>query len=140
MVDEAALWGQWWVAVRPLAAADQAREAFVALCASYSAAGRAYHTLAHIAHMLHLVAQWPELVEDETAVQLAIWFHDVVYEPTRRDNEAQSAHYAQQVLAGWGASPLLMARVTQMILATQHGAYTGPMTPDMALLLYCQRS
>ena len=57
----------------------------------YSETGRHYHTLTHIASMLSLLASLSELdQEDRTRIRLATFFHDAVYDATRKDNEAQS--------------------------------------------------
>ena len=56
----------------------------------YSEPSRKYHNISHLIgsiinlqHFKHL-SYYPEMVE------LAIWFHDAIYDPKRNDNEAQS--------------------------------------------------
>jgi predicted metal-dependent HD superfamily phosphohydrolase len=59
-------------------------------CAAlYNEAHRAYHTLTHIDSMLTLDGRG-RIVESD-AIELATWFHDAVYDPTRSDNEERSA-------------------------------------------------
>ncbi|QOZ51241.1 phosphohydrolase [Bradyrhizobium sp. CCBAU 53338] len=67
------------------------------LVAAYMAPGRHYHNLAHIEDCLAALAQLDGLSgrERETLTE-AIWWHDVVYDPTRRDNEERSAELAEQ--------------------------------------------
>ena len=63
-------------------------------------------------------------------------YHDVIYDPQRTDNEAASADYAKAALAALGATPVLVTRVAELIMATKHGA-SGPVPAgrDCALLL-----
>lgn len=60
---------------------------------------RYYHNLEHIAHMFQLAKQWG--VELSTIQTLAVWFHDVVYDPTRQDNEEQSARFMRKYAPKW---------------------------------------
>jgi predicted metal-dependent HD superfamily phosphohydrolase len=68
-----------------------------ALVAAYSAPGRHYHNLTHIEDCLAALARMDSLsaVEREILSE-AIWWHDVVYDATRSDNEELSALLAEQ--------------------------------------------
>jgi predicted metal-dependent HD superfamily phosphohydrolase len=67
------------------------------LAAAYAAPGRHYHNLAHIEDCLALLAQVDGLSASEREVlSEAIWWHDVVYDPTRSDNEELSAQLAER--------------------------------------------
>jgi predicted metal-dependent HD superfamily phosphohydrolase len=68
-----------------------------ALLAAYAAPGRHYHNFQHIEDCLAALAGVDHLsaVEREILEQ-AIWWHDVVYDPTRSDNEELSARLAEQ--------------------------------------------
>lgn len=87
------------------------------LAAHYEAEGRHYHNLAHVQYMLEMICSLPAGEYDKTAVQLAVWFHDVIYNPQRLDNEKQSAAYARQCLAPW-LPPALVDEVVRLILLT----------------------
>jgi predicted metal-dependent HD superfamily phosphohydrolase len=70
------------------------------LIAAYAAPGRHYHNLAHVEDCLGKLAAVPDLTEAERAVLTeAIWWHDVVYDATRSDNEELSAQLAEQQVA-----------------------------------------
>lgn len=75
---------------------------------------RAYHTLAHIERML---ADVPAEYETCRELIAAIWLHDIVYDPTRADNEERSAEQARRDLAGSGIDAELVA---ELILGTAH--------------------
>jgi len=61
---------------------------------------RRYHDLAHLAAVLGLVGELAGAATDPDAVRLAAWYHDVVYDPRRRDNEQVSAERARAGLRG----------------------------------------
>ena len=68
-----------------------------ALAAAYAAPGRHYHNLAHIEDCLAVLAQIEGLSASEREIlSEAIWWHDVVYDPTRFDNEELSAQLAER--------------------------------------------
>ena len=67
------------------------------LVAAYTAPGRHYHNLAHIEDCLGALARVDNLSALEREIlSEAIWWHDVVYDATRSDNEELSARLAEQ--------------------------------------------
>jgi predicted metal-dependent HD superfamily phosphohydrolase len=67
------------------------------LVAAYAAPGRHYHNLKHIEDCLAALAHVDGLSTGEREIlSEAIWWHDVVYDPTRADNEERSARLAEQ--------------------------------------------
>jgi predicted metal-dependent HD superfamily phosphohydrolase len=70
------------------------------LIAAYATPSRHYHNLAHIEDCLDKLAQVDSLSATEREILTeAIWWHDVVYDPTRSDNEERSAGLAEQHVA-----------------------------------------
>ena len=86
-----------------------------ALIAAYSAPGRHYHNLAHIEDCLDLLSSVENLsaAERDLLVQ-AIWWHDAVYDPTKSDNEEQSA-----LLAELAASSDIREQIGRLIRLTK---------------------
>ncbi|MGY2064620.1 HD domain-containing protein [Blastococcus sp. SYSU DS0619] len=76
------------------------RTEWAALVAAWSEPHRTYHDLAHLAAVLGLVDRLVADVPDPAAVRLAAWYHDVVYDPRRSDNEQISADRARAGLRG----------------------------------------
>jgi predicted metal-dependent HD superfamily phosphohydrolase len=76
------------------------RTEWAALVAAWSEPHRRYHDLAHLAAVLGLVGQLAGEAADPDAVRLAAWYHDVVYDPERSDNEEVSAGRARAGLRG----------------------------------------
>jgi predicted metal-dependent HD superfamily phosphohydrolase len=66
------------------------------LMAAYTAPGRHYHDLRHIEDCLGALAGVDDLsVTEREILTEAIWWHDVVYDSTRSDNEELSARLAE---------------------------------------------
>ena len=85
----------------------------------YQESQRHYHSLDHIEHCLGMFEQCKSLVSHADAVELAIWFHDVILVSGRQDNEARSAALYLELSAG--AHPdTLRQLVDRLIMATLH--------------------
>jgi predicted metal-dependent HD superfamily phosphohydrolase len=105
------------------------------LVRAYAEPHRHYHTLDHVADLLRL---WEKHggASDAGAVRLAILFHDAVYDPMRRDNEAASAKLAVRQLSALGFPQQLLGKIETYILATRHGAAPQAMEDaDLDMLL-----
>jgi predicted metal-dependent HD superfamily phosphohydrolase len=76
------------------------RTEWAAVVAAWSEPHRRYHDLAHLAAVLGLVGELSGSADDADAVRLAAWYHDIVYEPERTDNEQVSAGRARAGLRG----------------------------------------
>jgi predicted metal-dependent HD superfamily phosphohydrolase len=67
------------------------------LAAAYAAPGRHYHNLSHIEDCLAALARVEGISAAEREIlSEAIWWHDIVYDPTRSDNEELSAQLAER--------------------------------------------
>lgn len=64
----------------------------------YNEAQRAYHTLSHIEQLFAQFEQVESHLDEPHIIALALYYHDVIYEPKRVDNELKSAEYAVEVL------------------------------------------
>lgn len=80
---------------------------------------RVYHTLGHLNQCLGELDAAGELVEEFDATEMAIWFHDIIYQYGARDNESLSAH-AFKDIAGPHMAADFVDRVCEFIIATQH--------------------
>ena len=89
------------------------------LIARYGEPHRRYHTMAHIEDCLAQVAASIDLTGDQRELlEAAIWFHDAIYDPTRGDNEAESARLARERLTAAGAPEPFIDEVERLILLT----------------------
>lgn len=99
-----------------------------ALEAAYATPPRAYHDFSHIREVLRhydAVAAGPGWVQP-MEVQLAVLYHDAIYEAGRSDNEARSADLAVEHIARWLPDAGVDAnRVAELIVFTaRHGKFT----------------
>ncbi|TSA88183.1 phosphohydrolase [Deinococcus detaillensis] len=83
----------------------------------YAEAHRAYHTLRHVETMLSALEERCALTP---VLVLAIWGHDLIYDPARNDNEARSAEVFGAWLAEQDEPDALQREVGALILATKH--------------------
>lgn len=120
-----------WNSIFPEQAAQQLLQA---LLDAYNAPGRHYHTAAHIAAMLRQSDACAHLLQDKPATDLAILYHDIVYDASRKDNEEASADRAAAELKQLGISDERIARVTELIHATKHHTAEGAIN-DLHYLL-----
>ncbi|MGY1673735.1 HD domain-containing protein [Geodermatophilus sp. SYSU D00710] len=102
-----------------------ARTEWAAVVAAWSEPHRRYHDLHHLAAVLGLVRELGGAAEDPAAVALAAWYHDVVYDPRRGDNEQVSAERARAGLRGL-VPPARLDEVVRLVLVTAgHDAAPG---------------
>jgi predicted metal-dependent HD superfamily phosphohydrolase len=96
-----------------------------ALIAAYGEPHRHYHTAQHIDQCLAELDLARPRAADPAEVEMALWFHDAVYDTHRTDNEQQSAAWAQRFLTTQGLEPARVQRIVEHILATRHTGIAG---------------
>ncbi|TAE57767.1 MAG: hypothetical protein EAZ89_03695 [Bacteroidetes bacterium] len=84
----------------------------------YGQPSRLYHNLAHLEHVYTQLLDIQPLCADWDSLMFALYYHDVIYEVQRSDNEAQSAELAQERLTSLGFPAEKTARCYAHILAT----------------------
>lgn len=103
------------------------------LLAAWSEPQRRYHTLRHLSDCLALFETTMHLAERPAEIEIALWFHDAVYELKAKDNEARSADWAERALSEAGVAPDVRGRVRELIMATCHAAQ--PTSADARLMV-----
>jgi predicted metal-dependent HD superfamily phosphohydrolase len=106
---------------------------FSDIIASYSEPHRHYHTLQHLGECFAWLDDARGLADQFHEVELALWFHDAVYQVRSHDNEEQSASWARSAATKAGLTGTVVERVHGLIVATKHNAL--PVTQDAALLV-----
>jgi predicted metal-dependent HD superfamily phosphohydrolase len=112
-----ARWQRVW---QKLAAPRVPQDVLGELIHVYSSPDRYYHNLTHIQDCLSVFDQTSFLAAHPAEVELAIWFHDAVYDTRRSDNEQKSAEWAEAVILQAGLSREIAKRCASSILATRH--------------------
>ncbi len=90
----------------------------------YSCSQRHYHNLTHLQYMLEKAEQCKSQIEDYDTLLFAIFYHDIIYKATRKDNELKSAELAQKRMTELGVPIEKIKKCFQQIVATQHHAPT----------------
>lgn len=103
------------------------------LLSAYAEPQRHYHTRQHLAECLaHFEAVQVQALRP-AEVEIALWFHDAVYDVKGKDNELRSAQWAARVLEDGGVDEAACRRVHALVMATCHEA--TPQDGDAQLLV-----
>ncbi|CAN5248647.1 hypothetical protein BH18ACT9_BH18ACT9_05940 [soil metagenome] len=102
--------GRW-----PMGGQDALRDR---LMSAYNDPTRGYHDLTHLAEVLTHIDELTDPAADRTAVLLAAWFHDAVYDD-QGDLEDRSARLAEESLTAAGSDPGLVAEVARLVRLTR---------------------
>ncbi|MCF6314223.1 MAG: hypothetical protein L3J39_17375 [Verrucomicrobiales bacterium] len=93
---------------------EQIESVWAVVAEGYAQEHRYYHNLSHVGKMLG----WLEQTGQGTVqIELAIWFHDLVYDPSASQNEQESALAFQRIFAPLLA-PEVIEDVSRLIVAT----------------------
>jgi predicted metal-dependent HD superfamily phosphohydrolase len=122
-------WRETW---RQLHGAADAR-LYDELIASYGERHRKYHTARHLDECFEKFNEARDSAEHPAEVELALWFHDAVYDTRREDNEEKSADWARAGALQAGVPADAAERVHALIMATRHQAV--PSGADAELLV-----
>jgi predicted metal-dependent HD superfamily phosphohydrolase len=103
---------------RALGARDT--DAFERVRDGYRSAGRHYHTEEHVLECLQTFEPARPLAERPDEVETALWFHDVVYDPRRHDNEERSADLVRAAAFAAGIAADVAERIAALVSSTSH--------------------
>ncbi len=103
---------------------------------SYTSSRRFYHNLEHIRKMLMSVQPYILYLKHPDILYFAIWFHDIVYNPLRKDNEKKSAQVAKKQLLKLGIDAFSISEICNNIERTAtHFEHFENESPELKLLL-----
>ncbi|TDU70879.1 putative metal-dependent HD superfamily phosphohydrolase [Prosthecobacter fusiformis] len=123
-------WKNLWQAIP---AQGDGADWFGGLVGAWSEPHRHYHNLVHLNECLLLLDQCSDLAAQPVALEMALWFHDAIYDPQAGcDNEALSASFALDVLQDGNVSPPFASHVSSLIHLTKK--HLPDATPDAALI------
>lgn len=107
---------------------------FATIIQHYTESNRHYHNLQHLHAMFRHLQAHEQALENAKAVYLAVFYHDIIYNALRKDNELKSAAFAQKALTDLGWNKPTIELVYALILATQQHRATQA-TNDFYYLL-----
>jgi len=125
----------WVEAWRKLGVADSPtlRRLYADVRGRYSEPHRHYHTDRHLAECFENVRAIIALAEHPAEVNVGLWFHDVIYDTRRHDNEERSADWARTAAQELGASAESAQRIYDLVMFTRHAA--APVGIDAEVLV-----
>ena len=97
-----------------------ARASFNEVASRYKQSHRHYHDLSHLDHVFAHFNEVRYYLHHQDSVALALFLHDVIYDPQSQTNEEDSAVYADALLRKFpDIPPYIIQNVKRMILATK---------------------
>ncbi|MCB0640341.1 MAG: hypothetical protein KDC44_01820 [Phaeodactylibacter sp.] len=85
----------------------------------YTQTARHYHNLGHLDFMFQKFDGIQSQVADPDVFQFSIFYHDIIYNARRQDNELKSAELAQERISVLGLSADRVQQCYEQILATK---------------------
>lgn len=116
--------GQWIETWRELGVGDSPalRGLYGNVVGRYAEPHRHYHTYQHLAECFEKIQDIISLAEHPAEVNVGLWFHDVIYDTQRHDNEERSADWARNAARELGGSAESGQRIYDLIMFTRHAA------------------
>jgi predicted metal-dependent HD superfamily phosphohydrolase len=110
---------------------------------SYQESHRYYHNLSHVVACLKCLdfAREENVLENDRSyllVDMALWFHDLIYDPHADKNEDKSAALFAEIATSAQISKESIDRIIHLILLTKHHSISS--TPEEMLMSDCDLS
>jgi predicted metal-dependent HD superfamily phosphohydrolase len=86
----------------------------------YERSNRHYHNISHLDKLIELLSDVSENIQNWQTVVFSITFHDIIYDPLKKDNEEKSAAFASQKLVELGRPESQRNKCISQILATKN--------------------
>ena len=80
---------------------------------------RYYHTMEHLQNVHHELLQVKQNIRDWDCVLFSLFYHDIIYIPTRTDNESKSSELAKARLESIHLPLIQIEKCIKMIMATK---------------------
>lgn len=113
-------------------ASAQLQDLFAEITARYAEPHRFYHTSQHLAECFERWSNLREQARHPAEVEVALWFHDAVYDTHSDSNEAHSADLALEAALRLGVGTLPAQRIYGLVMVTRHA--TMPVGQDAQLI------
>ncbi|MFD2915159.1 HD domain-containing protein [Psychroserpens luteus] len=101
----------------------------------YTSKGRYYHNLTHIYNMLKQAETIVNDIDDYDAFRFSIWYHDIIYNSTKKNNEVKSAEFARNRLKSFNFDKKRIEIVDNLIKSTEKHTVILNKNHDNAYLL-----
>src|SRR5687768_15818197 len=92
---------------------------------NYTVKKRYYHNLAHLEYMTDKAIEYKGSLADLDTLLFSIFYHDIIYNTKRQDNEKKSADMAHDQLSKLGIPIAKIAKCQKQIIATKEHQYNS---------------
>ncbi len=117
---------------------DLINEWFDVITNAYNQKHRHYHNLEHILSMTQEIIKNQEVIKEMDTLLFATWFHDIIYDPKKKNNEMESANIAEKALKQLLVPTEKIEKIKSLIQATaNHVANKSDQTSDLSFFLDC---
>jgi predicted metal-dependent HD superfamily phosphohydrolase len=114
-------------------ASGKLQELFTGILSRYAEPHRFYHTRQHLEECFE---KWSDLrgqADHPAEVDVALWFHEAVYDTQNDSNELRSAELAQDAALSLGVDAVSAQRIYDLVMSTRHEMI--PVDPDARLIV-----
>ena len=125
-------WIATWIALG-VPASTRVRVLHGQLVSLYSEPQRHYHTLQHLSECFERWAELRPHAVNPAEVEVAVWYHDAIYDTHSGENEAHSAVLACETAVELGVPRASAQRIHDLVMATRHAV--EPVGPDAEALV-----
>ncbi|MCG8327696.1 MAG: hypothetical protein MI974_08430 [Chitinophagales bacterium] len=101
----------------------------------YNSKNRHYHNLTHLSNMIEEFEKYEAKIEHKELLLFSIFYHDIIYNPIRKDNELKSAEKMKFRLKQINISEEIIDSCFRQILQTQSHQISGSNSTDDKYLL-----
>ncbi len=123
-------WIRCWTILCPQNSGNSLKQKIIRL---YNDPRRKYHTIQHLAKCIELLQTNHLCTINVTEIEIALWFHDAIYDLHATDNEERSADFAKQELLDANVTNEIISRIIELILVTKHAS--NPKNLDQMLMV-----
>lgn len=124
---------RWLVLWKRIGARGNTEKIYANLMKRYAEPHRVYHALPHIEDCLDQLEEARHLAANPDAIEMALWYHDAIYDIKAKNNEEKSAELALVIAEDASLPDNFGKRVVSLILATKHDAI--PIDPDAKIII-----
>lgn len=86
---------------------------------NYSQKSRKYHNLTHLENMILELEEVKDKISDYDVLLFSVFYHDIIYKSTSKDNEEKSAELAKKRLEKLDISTDRISKIYNQILSTK---------------------
>jgi predicted metal-dependent HD superfamily phosphohydrolase len=119
-MNELIIKDHWYELIKPYCTdGDLIDKCFEEILKKYSSYTRHYHDLEHIEALLNFSEEYAHKLQETEIVELAIFYHDIVYSAVKSDNEEKSAEQSEKRLMQLKYPEKKIELISKYIIATK---------------------